>query len=64
VSEILAVPGAVLAGQIPAEVQNYTTFSAALGAKAQNVAGAQALLARLGDAETAALARAKGMETG
>jgi molybdate transport system substrate-binding protein len=63
VSEILAVPGAVLAGQIPPEVQNYTTFSAALGAKAQNVAGAKALLARLGDAETAALARSKGMET-
>lgn len=64
VSEILAVPGSVLVGPIPGEVQNYTTFSAGLGAGAQNLEGARALLARLADADTAVLARAKGMETG
>lgn len=63
VSEILAVPGSVLVGPIPADIQNYTTFSASLAAKAQNTTGAKALLARLADADTAAIARSKGMET-
>lgn len=63
VSEILAVPGAVLVGPIPEEVQSYTVFSAGLGATARNLVGAKALLARLADAETAALATARGLET-
>jgi molybdate transport system substrate-binding protein len=62
VSEILAVPGANLVGPIPAELQKYTVFSAGLGADARNVDGAKALLRRLADASTLALATSKGME--
>lgn len=62
VSEILAVPGAVLVGPIPSELQKYTTFSAALGAHAREPALARALLAELADDRTAALAIARGME--
>lgn len=62
VSEILAVPGAVLVGPIPAELQNYTVFSAGLGAHARSVPAAKTLIARLTDADTLALATARGME--
>lgn len=62
VSEILAVPGAILAGPIPAEVQKYTVFSAGVAAGARSPNGAKELLRRLADASTLALATSKGME--
>jgi hypothetical protein len=43
-------------------LQKYTVFSAGLGADARNVDGAKALLRRLADASTLALATSKGME--
>lgn len=62
ISEILAVPGAVLVGPLPAELQKYTVFSAGLGAHAANAGLAKALLKQLADPATIALAQSKGME--
>jgi molybdate transport system substrate-binding protein len=62
VSEILAVPGAVLVGPIPEEVQAYTVFAAGVGAGARDPAAADALIKLLTAADTIALAVSKGME--
>ena len=62
ISEILAVPGAVLVAPLPAEIQNHTVYAAALSAKAREPAAAQALLATLAGPEAAAVLSAKGME--
>lgn len=62
ISEILAVPGAVLVGPIPAEVQNYTVYAGALSATPRDAAAAQALLAVLAGAEARAVLEAKGMQ--
>ena len=61
-SEILAVPDAVLVGPIPQELQAYTTFSAGIGAAAREPALAHALIDRLTDSEVRALAVSKGLE--
>lgn len=61
-SEILAVPGAVLVGPIPQELQAYTTFSAGLGASARRRDLARALVARLRTSSARDLCRAKGLE--
>ena len=44
ISEIVPVKGAVLVGPLPAEVQNFTTYSAGLGAAARDAAAAKALI--------------------
>jgi molybdate transport system substrate-binding protein len=62
ISEILAVPGAMLVGPLPAEVQNYTVYAAALSAKPANAAAAQEFLSLLRSAESAAVLKSKGME--
>nr|WP_316642440.1 substrate-binding domain-containing protein [uncultured Roseateles sp.] len=62
ISEILAVPGAVLVGPIPAEIQNYTVYAGAVSATAREGAAALALLSQLTGAEARALLAAKGME--
>lgn len=62
VSEILAVPGAVLVGPIPTELQKYTVFSAGLGSNAKDTAAANALIALLTRPSTIDLLIAKGME--
>lgn len=62
ISEILAVPGAVLVGAIPAEVQNYTVYAGAVSATSVNNAAARELLAALRGEEALAVMKAKGME--
>ena len=62
ISEILAVPGAVLVGPIPAEIQNYTSYAGALSAAPRDAAAAQAFLAVLAGPQAAAVLQAKGME--
>ncbi len=62
ISEILAVPGAVLVGPIPAEIQNYTTYSGGLSAKSSNLEAAQAFLAALKSDSTQAILKQRGME--
>jgi molybdate transport system substrate-binding protein len=62
ISEIIAVPGVSFAGPLPTEIQNTTTYSAALGAHAKERDAASALIALLQGAQAASLLRAKGME--
>jgi molybdate transport system substrate-binding protein len=66
VSEILphAAEGAELAGPLPAEVQLYTVFAIALGAKAQQPDAAKALIGFLSAPAVAPVLKAKGLEPG
>lgn len=62
ISEILAVPGAVLVGPLPAEIQSYTTYTGGLAAGGAQAEAAKAFLAFLkGDAARRILAE-KGMK--
>jgi len=63
ISEIIAVPEAVLVGPLPAEIQNYTVYAGALAAATKEAAAARELLAALRGQETAQILKAKGMET-
>lgn len=62
ISEILAVKGVTLAGALPAEIQNFTTYTAAISTGSQQTAAAQALLRLLASPETARVLHEKGME--
>ena len=62
ISEILAVPGAVLVGPIPREVQNYTVYAGAVGASAAAPDAARALLAALSGHAARDVLKDKGME--
>ena len=62
ISEILAVSGATLVGPIPAEVQNYTVYGAAVSARSAAAAAAQQLLAALGSRQVRAQLALQGME--
>jgi molybdate transport system substrate-binding protein len=62
ISEILAVPGAVLVGPIPAEIQNYTVYAGTLPAAPRDAAAAEALLALLNSDAARAVLDAKGMQ--
>ena len=62
IPNILSVPGAELVGPIPAEVQSWIMFTAAVGANSGNAAAARDLLGVLTAPATAPLIRAKGME--
>ena len=62
ISEIVPVKGAVLVGPLPKEIQNTTTYAAALGASAKNKEAAQALIKALAGPAAAAVLKSKGME--
>ena len=62
ISEILPVKGIVLVGPLPAEIQNYTTYSVAVGANAKQAEAAKALIAAFASADNAAMIRSKGLE--
>lgn len=62
ISEILAVPGALLVGPLPAEIQNYTNYAGAVAASARDAAAAQALIAWLTNERSRALLADKGMQ--
>jgi molybdate transport system substrate-binding protein len=61
-SELLAVPGTVLVGPIPLEVQTYILYSGAVSSGARDQAAADALLAALRGPDTAAVLKKKAME--
>ena len=61
-SEILHQTGAELAGPLPPEVQNYTNFSSAVGARARQDAAARALLRYFASPAAARLMKANGLE--
>jgi molybdate transport system substrate-binding protein len=62
ISEIIAVPGVAFVGPLPKEIQNVTTYSAALGANAKERDAANALIALLRSAQASTVLRSKGME--
>jgi molybdate transport system substrate-binding protein len=62
VSELLHVKGIQYLGPIPAEIQNYTIYSAAAHSQASQPEAAQAFLKLLRHQETAAVVRKSGME--
>ncbi len=61
VSELMAVNGASVVGLIPAEIQNYTVYAAAISAQAREPAAAQALLQLLTSPAAGPVLVAKGM---
>lgn len=62
ISEILAVKGVHLVGPLPAEIQNYTTYAAAVGAQAQYADAAQVLLKLLTGPQAEPVLKERGME--
>jgi molybdate transport system substrate-binding protein len=62
IANILAVPGAELAGLLPPELQNYTLYTAGVSTQAKEVEAAKALIALLMAPETTPLIEAAGME--
>ena len=61
-SELLAVPGAVLVGPIPLDVQNYTIYSGAVSTASRNRAAADALMLALADPKNLPLLKKKGLD--
>lgn len=62
ISEILVVRGASLVGPLPAEIQSYTSYSAAICAKAVDRKGAAAFTKELHTPAARAIVKSKGME--
>jgi molybdate transport system substrate-binding protein len=62
ISEILAVNGAVLVGPLPAEIQNFTIYSAGVGTAAKDGATASAVVKFLAGPHAGPIIEAKGME--
>lgn len=62
ISEIVPVKGVVLVGPLPAEIQNTTIYSAAIGSAAKEAAAARALIDHLAGPGAAPVLKAKGME--
>jgi molybdate transport system substrate-binding protein len=62
ISEILHVRGAKLVGPLPAEIQNYTVYSAGVGAGAKEAEAAKALVKFLSGPGAAPIIKSKGME--
>jgi molybdate transport system substrate-binding protein len=62
ISEIVPVAGVTLVGPLPAEIQNYTTYAAGIGASAQNSEAAKALINLLSGPAAAPVIKEKGME--
>lgn len=62
ISEILPVKGVKLVGPLPAEIQNYTTYAAAVGADAKQPDAARALIKLLTGPPADSVLKARGME--
>lgn len=62
ISEILPVKGVKLVGPLPAEIQNYTTYAAAVGADAKQPDAARALIRLLAGSAAESVLKARGME--
>jgi molybdate transport system substrate-binding protein len=62
ISEILPVKGVKLAGPLPAEIQNYTTYAAAVSADAEQPDAARAMIKLLTGPSADSVLKARGME--
>ena len=61
-SELLAVPGVVVVGPIPLDVQHYTIYSGAISSASRNRAAADQLMLTLADPSNGPLLKKKGLE--
>jgi len=61
-SELVGIPGVVLVGPLPPDIQNYTVYSAAIGARAVDRAAVAQLLAVLQSPRVRAALPARGIE--
>jgi len=62
ISEILPVKGVKLVGPLPPEIQNYTTYAAAVGSDTKQADGARAMIKLLTGAAAEPVLKARGME--
>jgi len=62
ISEILPVKGVKLVGPLPAEIQNYTTYAAAVSTDAKQPDAARALIKLLTGSSADSVLKARGME--
>ena len=62
ISEILGVAGTVLVGPLPAEIQNFTVYSAGVSVAAADAVAASGLVKFLSGAHALPIIKAKGME--
>ena len=62
ISEILPVAGVTLVGPLPADIQNYTTYAAGVGAAAKDAAAARDFVRFLSGSHALPIIKAKGME--
>ncbi len=62
ISEILPVKGVKLVGPLPAEIQNYTTYAAAVGTDAKQADAARALIKILAGPDAESVLKSRGME--
>ena len=62
ISEILPVKGVKLVGPLPAEIQNYTTYAAAVSTDAKQPDAARALIKLLSGSSADSVLKARGME--
>jgi molybdate transport system substrate-binding protein len=61
ISEILPVKGITLVGPLPKEIQNYTIYSAGIGAASRNAEAAKALIKAFSSPKAIAAMKDKGM---
>ena len=61
-SELLAVPGAMLVGPLPLEIQHYTIYSGGVSAASRNRAAADELLLMLADPRNLPILKKKGLD--
>jgi len=62
ISEIISEAGVTLVGPLPAEIQNYTTYSVGLGSAAKDPEAAKAFIRALSGPAAAGVLKSKGME--
>jgi molybdate transport system substrate-binding protein len=62
ISEILPVPGVVLVGPLPANIQNFTVYAAGVATAAKDGVAASALVKFLAGPQAVPIIKAKGME--
>lgn len=61
ISEILPAPGVTLVGPLPAEIQNYTVYAAAVGTAARDPEAARVLIGSLAGPHAGDVLKSKGM---
>src|SRR5262245_12656593 len=62
ISEIVPVKGVVLVGPLPAQIQNFTTYAAAIAAQATDAAAAKALVQHIVGPAAGPALKARGMD--